>query len=260
VAAVTGIESAYGVKDLPTAWEAAKATVQPTLMMTALMTPFAAAGTLLTARRKAQIAQTVATPPDPAQMTDAQVAGARNDRSLAALLIFREMRKTDKDGATAWVNEANAAIAADAPVHFDANFKYTEQPAVRPPESASELPGFHVDELPIPEAINIHTPDFYRPQTIDIHAPDEPSTHGYDVTEGTPAQEINVHVPEHYQDQTIDIHPPLQEEGSGGVKGGRGNQPTAEDVAARLEAARAEPGPGQGTARALGSFANRARS
>lgn len=252
-AAQAAVEKGVGI-DSPDPWEAAKASVLPTLAMTALLTPFGAAGTLLNNRRKQQIARAVADAP-PANATPEDRLQIAGTRKRAAEAMAREMRRVDPDKAAEWQAQAELAILNDQPIGMDVNFKASE-PGAQGGEQMPEHPstsGYDVQEVPS-EEINIppvHHPD----ETIDIHAPPEDQfVHqgGIDVQE-VPGENVNVHPPEHYQDQTIDIHAPLSNEPMGVVK-----RPTAvgnttvEDAAARIEAARNESAPGQGTALALG--------
>lgn len=267
----------HDLPNTPSGWEAAKASVAPTLMMTALTGPFAAAGTLLNNRARARIANAATQVPDPAQMTPDQIESVRQERTEASMVLWREMSRVDPASANSWLQNVLQAVNADAPIALDANFKYDPaQPAPAVPPAAPPLALPAPGQVPVPmggpdastnpigavqdaaaqSAVDrnnaLHAARLAEEQRLEPLRNPYPTSQGIDVQEGGPAESINVLPPERYQDETINIHPPLQSEGAGGLKGGRGSQPTPDEVASLLKAAKAEGGPSQGTARLLG--------
>lgn len=283
--AQSAVERGVGI-DAPEPWEAAKASVLPTLAMTTLLMPFGAAGTLLNNKRRKLIADAVQSAP-PEGATDAQKEQIIGTRLRAAGLMAREMRRVDPESANAWESEATDAINNHEAVTLDVNFKRPE-PGQEPPQPApfdlqpsdpNAPPSMQLSQgevqtpvaldqsgqgqldlqprgqgqLPLfprgEEQINVHTPEHYQPESIDVHGIPTPEE-----AQHLPVEHIDIHSPEQLDRsaQSIDVNAPLSTEPLGGTKGGRGSGLSAEDATAKIEAALREGVPAQGTARDLG--------
>lgn len=242
-------------KEPTDSWEAAKASVAPTLAMGALMSPLIGGGTLLNAHRRAEIVNTAVAPRPPEMAQDATTSMLYDKtRSDAIRHIYTEMRRVDPIGAEKWRENAEVVIARGEMLPLDVGFD--PEASRRPQDTTFGMPetpsaAMDVHEMPT-ETIDIGTPDKYQPQTIDVHDVQQPPPVG-DVREQS-MEHIDIGTPESYDRSatTINIDAPLWGQGANGAKSGRGSGITAEEVGARLQAAKNEEAPGQGTARALG--------
>jgi len=223
------IDNAAGVGDGETPWEAAKASFAPTAAMTALLAPVGALGAR--ARKQQMVYDGNVVKGDGIlnpNATEDQKIDIATERTMAARRIAREMGKFDKAAATKWWDNASQAIMSHEPVELTTDF---DVKAAREKRAADEQQAA-VDNTPL-TPINEPMVESAQPG-VDVANPVADQTAAIEEAQRT-GREAETRVNE-----------PISE------KGGRGDQPTADEVAARLEAAKNEEAPGQGTARLLG--------
>ena len=288
---VAAIES--NLPGTPGAWEAAKASVAPTLMMTALMAPFAGAGTALNARGKARLGELVQKPVPEAvegvpELTQGQKDAAVKDRLRAANVMYKQMKAVDPEAANAWHREAMDAIAANREVQLTPTFKFEPLPIVGEEQKPVEQPAAPESTTPWEDAVleRSQQEDTRDPNAMEGTIPreEEPGVMMPGVDELNPSTAADPPMrpaPGRYEAQMRQLHEPTdtrdpnamatlaerqsalaaeeQSKAAADALTGRRimsqGQMGVEAASARLEAAKNDQeGAGQGTARALGLF------
>lgn len=220
-------------KEPSDSWEAAKASVAPTLAMGALMTPLIGGGTLLNNHRRAHIADLAVAARPPEHSSDALTSLLYDGtRTRAISEIYKEMRRVDPAAADKWRNNAEVVVMRGEELPLDVGFDPdapkqqapAEVPAAAPVEPQRMLPppvyamGEQQDQparAPGPENFYGFDPNAERWKARDAEEqrraaamraseiPEVPSN-AIDVSE-IPGQEI--HPPEYYQSRTINLRP-----------------------------------------------------
>jgi len=222
-------------------WEAAKASVAPTLAMGALMTPLIGGGTLLNNHRRAQIAETAIAPRPPDITDPVAITLYDKNRGDAIRHIYTEMRKVDPAGADKWRLNAEVVVARGEALPLDVGFDpdaptqgrppFSLQPSdpnappefqLQPPQenAPTPVPGITQEqptqgqldfgdqrqgELPLSRNMTPEETAAQLREGVTNTGPQASSEQQPNMFAG-PAQEINVHTPEHYQPETIDVH------------------------------------------------------
>jgi hypothetical protein len=247
-AGVAHVEREAGIKDVPDSWDAAKASLAPTLAMSALLSPLGAYGVLKTNRQREALARQATTPP-PADATEAVKDQIAVQRMAAVNKIAAEMRRVDPTQADEWRAQALQAVNDHQPIALDAGFKAPEEPT--PPSSPVDTSRPPLTLQPSPQG------DAEQP--LEFESPPAPDTHTLPLDLGEPAlsgsadalpfERVPIERPTSAAGQEgLDFNAPVIERRGSAVN----QRASVEDATARLQAAAADPAPGQGTALALG--------